>query len=115
MDKWDLILGRLKNKAEKVISKPKKMVFFHKHCPLVMFRKIALAIAFSPRMEALIAESKRLKDLFQAELLLIHVGEKTVALEEKLNELWTSKYIASHFQKIQSLENDLKRLALTMS
>ena len=62
MDKWDLILGRLKNKAEKVISKPKKMVFFHKHCPLVMFRKIALAIAFSPRMEALIAESKRLKD-----------------------------------------------------
>ena len=28
--------------------------------------------------------------------------------EEKLNELWTSKYIASHFQKIQSLENDLK-------
>lgn len=52
-----------------------------------MFHKIALAIAFSPRMEALIAESKRLKDLFQAELLLIHVGEKTVVLEEKLNEL----------------------------
>ena len=30
--------------------------------------------------------------------------------EEKLNELWTSKYIASHFQKIQSLENDLSRV-----
>ena len=30
--------------------------------------------------------------------------------EEKLNELWTSKYIASHFQKIQSLENDLSKV-----
>jgi len=52
-----------------------------------MFNKIALAIAFSPRMEALIAESKRLKDRYQAELLLIHVGEKTIVLEEKLNEV----------------------------
>ncbi len=52
-----------------------------------MFTKIALAIAFSPRMEALIAESKRLKDRYQAELLLIHVGEKTIVLEEKLNEV----------------------------
>lgn len=49
-----------------------------------MYQKIALAIAFSPRMEALIAESKRLKDLFGAELVLIHVGEKTDALESKL-------------------------------
>lgn len=30
--------------------------------------------------------------------------------EEKLNELWTSKYVASHFHKIQSLENDLSRV-----
>lgn len=30
--------------------------------------------------------------------------------EEKLNELWISKYIASHFQKIQSLENDLSKV-----
>lgn len=52
-----------------------------------MFKKIALAISFSPRMEALICESKRLKDLFGAELILIHVGEKTMALEENLNFL----------------------------
>lgn len=30
--------------------------------------------------------------------------------EEKLNELWTSKYVAKHFQKIESLENDLNRV-----
>ena len=50
-----------------------------------MYRKIALAIAFSPRMEALIAETKRLIEVFDAELLLIHVGEKTTELEEKLD------------------------------
>lgn len=50
-----------------------------------MYRKIALAIAFSPRMEALIAETKRLVGVFDAELLLIHVGEKTAELEEKLD------------------------------
>jgi nucleotide-binding universal stress UspA family protein len=63
------------------------MLFFTKHFSLGMFHKIALAIAFSPRMEALIAESKRLKDLYQTELILIHVGEKTILLEEKLNEV----------------------------
>lgn len=51
-----------------------------------MYHKIALAIAFSPRMEALIAEAKRLKDIFGTELVLIHVGEKTEALESKLND-----------------------------
>ncbi len=35
---------------------------------------------------------------------------KEVKKEEKLNEVWTSKYIASHFQKIESLENDLMRV-----
>ena len=35
---------------------------------------------------------------------------KEVTKEEKLNEAWTSKYIASHFQKIESLENDLMRV-----
>lgn len=52
-----------------------------------MFHKIALAIAFSPRMEALISESKRLKDLFNAELLLIHIGEKSQVEEEALNTI----------------------------
>ncbi|WP_158856209.1 universal stress protein [Lunatibacter salilacus] len=49
-----------------------------------MYRKIALAIAFSPRIEALIAETKRLKDLHQASLVLIHIGKKTQELEQKL-------------------------------
>jgi nucleotide-binding universal stress UspA family protein len=49
-----------------------------------MYHKIALAIAFSPRIEALISETKRLVLLFESELILIHVGKKTDELEEKL-------------------------------
>lgn len=52
-----------------------------------MYQKVALAIAFSPRMEALIAEARRLKGIFQGELILIHVGVKTPELESKLDEI----------------------------
>lgn len=52
-----------------------------------MYQKIALAIAFSPRMEALIAETKKLVDIFNSELILIHVGVKTPELEQKLEEV----------------------------
>ncbi len=52
-----------------------------------MYTKIALAIAFSPRMEALIAEARRLIGVFKGELVLIHVGVKTPELESKLEEI----------------------------
>jgi nucleotide-binding universal stress UspA family protein len=76
-----------KKQNKKSYFQAKKNGIFPKTLPQSMFHKIALAIAFSPRMEALIAESKRLKDLYQAELLLIHVGERTTVLEEKLKEV----------------------------
>lgn len=49
-----------------------------------MYNKIALALAFSPRMEALICEAKRMKDVLGSSLILIHVGKET---EEKKEEL----------------------------
>jgi nucleotide-binding universal stress UspA family protein len=52
-----------------------------------MFRKIALAVAFSPRMEALLAEVKRLSILFESDLILIHVGEKSEEQESKFQEI----------------------------
>lgn len=52
-----------------------------------MFQKIALAIAFSPRLEALLFEVKRLKGLFDSELVLIHIGEKSEKEETILKEL----------------------------
>jgi nucleotide-binding universal stress UspA family protein len=52
-----------------------------------MYQKLALAIAFSPRMEALIAEARKLIGIFDGELVLIHVGTKTPELEAQLAEV----------------------------
>jgi nucleotide-binding universal stress UspA family protein len=51
------------------------------------FRKIAVAVAFSPRVEAILAESRRLQDLFKAEMIFIHVGEKNLQQEQYLKHL----------------------------
>ncbi|MBL0742243.1 universal stress protein [Chryseolinea sp. Jin1] len=52
-----------------------------------MIRKIGLAIAFSPRLEALLAEAARLKKMWDAELVLIHVGDHGPDEEARLHEL----------------------------
>jgi nucleotide-binding universal stress UspA family protein len=53
-------------------------------------RKIGLAIAFSPRIEALLAEASRLKKMWDSELVLIHVGDHGEEQEERLRQLLTS-------------------------
>lgn len=55
--------------------------------PPFPFAVIAAAIAFSPRLEAMVAEAVRLAALFGAELLLIHVGRRTAAKEAMLAEI----------------------------
>jgi len=57
---------------------------FQRIIPVAMYQKLALAIAFSPRMEALIAEARKLIRIFDGELVLIHVGTKTPELEAQL-------------------------------
>ncbi len=49
----------------------------------IQFRKIGLAIAFSPTSQALVKEAARLATLYQANLFLVHVGKRG-AIEEKL-------------------------------
>ncbi|MDZ4667548.1 MAG: universal stress protein [bacterium] len=51
------------------------------------FKKIAIAIAFSPRCEALVAEAKWLQDAFHSPILFIHVGKKTMQEEQYLKHL----------------------------
>lgn len=52
-----------------------------------MFKKIGVAVAFSPRCEAIIGESARLQNLFDSELVLIHVGQIQPDEKEYLEEL----------------------------
>lgn len=51
-----------------------------------MYRKVAVAIAFSPRQQAILREAGRLQKLFNAQLLLVHVGDKTPEKEQLLME-----------------------------
>jgi nucleotide-binding universal stress UspA family protein len=48
------------------------------------FETIAVAVAFSPSLEALLSEAWQLAQSFKAELLLIHVGKKTSDKEAAL-------------------------------
>lgn len=55
--------------------------------PSFPFETIAVAVAFSPRLEAILAEAGHIATTFNARLLLIHVGIKNSNKEEKLNKL----------------------------
>jgi len=51
------------------------------------FERIALAVAFSPRLEGLVVETRRLQQLHQAEVIFIHVGKKTSDKQRQLHAL----------------------------
>ena len=52
-----------------------------------MYKRIGVAVAFSPRCEAIIGEAARLQKLHNAELILIHIGEKKPDEKSYLDEL----------------------------
>lgn len=60
-----------------------------------MFKKLAVALAFSPRFEEILSETRRFQEIFKAELVIIHVGKKTsdkeVRLQAKLEEVGFDK------------------------
>lgn len=53
----------------------------------ITFKRIGLAIAFSPRLEALLCEAARLRRYWQSELVLIHVGDASTDAAQSLNSL----------------------------
>jgi len=59
-----------------------------KNRPSYPFATIGVAMAFSStRLEDVLAEAKILAETFNARLLLIHIGEKTLAKENILNDI----------------------------
>ena len=53
----------------------------------IHFKKIGLAIGFSPTSKALLTEAARLANLFKAQLILVHVGLHGLEEDSKMNEL----------------------------
>jgi nucleotide-binding universal stress UspA family protein len=52
-----------------------------------VFQRIGLAVAFSPRTVALLAEAARLKRLWESELVVIHIGQENEADSIRMSEL----------------------------
>jgi len=55
--------------------------------PSFPFETIALAVAFSPRLEALIAEMKRFTSIFHAKAVFVHVGKRSAEKEKHLQNI----------------------------
>jgi nucleotide-binding universal stress UspA family protein len=70
-----------------------------KNRPAYPFETIAVALGFSPRLEAVLSEAKRLSDTLRASLLLIHVGTKTATKEERLEKMM--KKLGMDTQKVR--------------
>ena len=58
-----------------------------KNRPSWPFETIGVAVAFSPRLESVLSEANILAKKFNAQLILMHVGERTRNKEHKLAEL----------------------------
>ncbi|NTV13533.1 MAG: universal stress protein [Desulfobulbaceae bacterium] len=54
--------------------------------PSYPFETIGVAVAFSPRLELVLGEARRLAATFSARLVMIHVGERTEAKELLLRQ-----------------------------
>ena len=70
------------------------------------FNKIGIAIAFSPRIEAIVAEAAQLQRMFSAQLVFIHIGNQTEEQEKYLFELINTNGIARTQYQILWKEGD---------
>jgi len=55
--------------------------------PSYPFETIAVGLAFSPRMEIILSEAKKIADACNAKLVLIHIGTKTKEKEKSLGDI----------------------------
>ena len=67
---------------------------------------IAVAIAFSPRLDAILAESARIRSFLGSALILIHVGAKTSEKEEWLDKSMAKTGIDPNQCRIIWMEGD---------
>ena len=78
----------------------------------LVFKKIGIAIAFSPRLEALIAEAAKMQVGLKSEMVFIHVGNKSEVdfktineYLEKYNLLNNSKLIWQEGETVETILN----------
>ncbi len=74
----------------------------------MVFKKIALAITFSPNFSPLINEANRLKNLFGSELLFIHVGKMVDEDFKKLDTITNEVGLNKNEYKVVCKEGNIE-------
>lgn len=82
--------------------------------PSFPFETIAIGIAFSPRMDAVIAEAKKIADACGSKMVLIHVGEKTKEKTKALEDILFKNNIEERKVKIIWTEGDVVEMILKL-
>jgi nucleotide-binding universal stress UspA family protein len=75
--------------------------------PSYPFETIAVGLAFSPRMEIVLAEAKKIADACSSKLVLIHVGERTKEKEKQLDDILFRNNIEEKKVKVIWTEGDV--------
>ncbi|MES2140425.1 MAG: universal stress protein [Bacteroidota bacterium] len=74
--------------------------------PSYPFETIAVAVSFSPRCMHVLAEAKLLSEVFNASLILIHIGEKTSEKEQHFDELMNQVGMDDSHYRVIWMEGD---------
>src|ERR1035437_6864046 len=74
--------------------------------PSYPFETIAVGLSFSPRMEAVLAEAKKIADACGSKLVLIHVGVKPIEKEKVFSDIIFKNNIDEKKTKIIWAEGD---------
>src|SRR6267378_7007286 len=82
--------------------------------PAYPFENIAVAIAFSPRLERIISQGKFIADALGSQLVFIHVGDKTREKENELNAILDSIGINQNKVRIIWAEGDIVETILKL-
>jgi len=84
-------------------------------CDSTAYKTIAVATTFSPRFKRVLAEAKRIRDRFAAELHLIHVGKPNEETPKKFHEVLTELELPAdspiHYEEGDPAEAILAALA----
>lgn len=82
--------------------------------PSYPFETIAVGLAFSPRMEVILAEAKKISDACGSKLVLIHVGEKTTEKQKSLEDVLFKNNIEERKAKVIWAEGDVVETILNL-
>ncbi len=74
--------------------------------PSYPFETIAVGLSFSPRMESVLAEAKKISDVCGSKLILIHVGAKTIEKEKVFSDILFRNNIEEKKVKVIWAEGD---------